>query len=126
MDEEIVEALYENPFHRQEEMAISLFDENGTKKEFNDDIHVSSSEFDDNFQRSHPYFHDQEYGNHFQQQEETIEDSCYNVHVEEEIYSSCHFVSQFTTHEKNHEENIYETACTKTIDIEIIHGDIYP
>jgi len=50
MDDEILETLYENPFHHQEEMVSSLLDENETEQDFNDNIHVSSSEVGDDLQ----------------------------------------------------------------------------
>lgn len=88
MDEEILEALNDNPFHHQEEMVASLLDENQTQQDFNYDSHVSSSKFDDNLQQPCSTSHDQEYENHFQQHEEMIEDSFYNVQVKEEIYTT--------------------------------------
>ena len=38
MDEEILEALYENPFHHQEEHVSSPLDESETEQDLNDDI----------------------------------------------------------------------------------------
>jgi len=49
MDEGILEALYEKPFHHQEEMVASLLDENETEQDFKDDNHVPSSEVEENF-----------------------------------------------------------------------------
>ena len=53
MDEEILEALHDNPFHHQEERVFSLLDENETQQEFNYDNHVTSSEFDENLQQAY-------------------------------------------------------------------------
>jgi hypothetical protein len=52
MDEEILEALYENPFHHQQEMVSSLLDENETKQDFNDDSHIHIHEFVESLQHS--------------------------------------------------------------------------
>ena len=52
MDEEILEALHDNPFHHQEERIASLLDENETQQEFIYENHVTSSEFDENLQQT--------------------------------------------------------------------------
>ena len=60
MDEEILEALYENPFHHQQEMVSSLLDENETEQDFNDDNHIPIPEFDESLQQSCQLLCDQE------------------------------------------------------------------
>ena len=75
MDEEIMEALHDNPFHHQEERIASLFDENETQHDFIYENHVTSSEFDENLQHTSQSFDHQEYENDFKQQEEIFEDN---------------------------------------------------
>ena len=52
MDEEILEALYENPFHHQEEMVTSIFPENETDQHPDAGSYDLSSDFEDNFPQS--------------------------------------------------------------------------
>ena len=108
MDEEILEALHENPFHHQEERIASLLDENETQQDFIYGNHVTSSEFDENLQHTCQYFDHPEYENYFKQKEEILEDNCYNPQVKEEIYSSCHSLHQPTSNEENFEKKILD------------------
>lgn len=48
MDEQILEALYENPFHHQDEMVTSLLLENEVDQHPNLDNYDSSPEFEEN------------------------------------------------------------------------------
>lgn len=52
MDEEILEALYENPYHHQQEQVFSPLDESETKQDSNDDIKkvVNNSKEQENIQ----------------------------------------------------------------------------
>ena len=52
MDEEILEALHENPFHHQEERIDSFLDENETQQDFIYENYDTSSEFDERLQQT--------------------------------------------------------------------------
>ena len=67
MDEKILEALHDNPFHHQEERITSLLDENVTQQEFIYENNFTSSEFDENLRHTCQSFDHQEYENHFKQ-----------------------------------------------------------
>jgi hypothetical protein len=108
MDEEILEALYENPFQHQEEMVVSLLDENETEQDFNDDIHVPSPENDEDLHQP-------------------CQSSCDQEYEENYLYvsSDCSF-SEFLFQEGNCENHIYEIACINTLDSEPIHDYYTP
>ena len=58
MDEEILEALHNNPFHHEEERIASFLDENETQQEFIYENYDTSSEFDENLQQTcHSFDH---------------------------------------------------------------------
>jgi len=48
MDEFILEALHENPFHHQEDMVTSIFPKNEVDQIFDADSYDSVFEFDEN------------------------------------------------------------------------------
>ena len=79
-------------------------------------------------------FDHQEYENHFQHQEEILEDNCNNPQVKEEIYSSCHSLHQLTANEYIFEKKILDNQMGMLVksyqelplEIYVVHAEVVP